>query len=135
LSRYKLLGVAAGPEGVALIAVDDQPGRPYRLHATLPDDAQVVALGRDTATLRLNDGQLLNLRVPAPGSNGASVAMAPLAPPMEMGNEQVQQMPVPTQAVLESQSVTGRKADSVGRMERSRDALRPETELTLERQD
>jgi general secretion pathway protein C len=137
VARYKLLGVAAGPQGVALIAVDEQPGRPYRLHATLPDDAQLVALGRDTATLRLSDGQVLNLRVPAPVSDGAaSVAAAPPEPPMVISNEQAQlQGQMATEAAAEHQAVRGRKADLGGRIERSKDALSSETAQTSERLD
>jgi general secretion pathway protein C len=137
VARYKLLGVAAGPQGVALIAVDEQPGRPYRLHATLPDDAQLVALGRDTATLRLSDGQVLNLRVPAPVSDGAaSVAAAPPELPMVISNEQAQfQGQMAIDAAPEHQTVRGRKADLGGRIERSKDALNSETAQTLERLD
>lgn len=138
VARYKLLGVAAGPQGVALIAVDEQPGRPYRLHATLPDDAQLVALGRDTATLRLSDGQVLNLRVPgpAPVSGGASVAAAPPELPMVISNEQAQfQGQMAIDAAPEHQTVRGRKADLGGRIERSKDALNSETAQTLERLD
>jgi len=136
VARYKLLGVAAGPQGVALIAVDEQPGRPYRLHATLPDDAQLVALGRDTATLRLSDGQVLNLRVPAPVSDGASVAVVPPEPPMVISNEHAQvQGQMATEATVEHPAVRGRKADLGGRIERSKDALNSETAQTSERLD
>lgn len=137
-ARYKLLGVAAGPAGVALIAVDDQPGRPYRLHATLPDDAQLVALGRDTATLRLSQGQLLNLKVPTPGSEGMPVTASPPilpAPTMAIGDAQAPgQVQASTDAMFEAQSVSGR-AERGGRIERSKDALSTNTGLTLERQD
>jgi general secretion pathway protein C len=136
VARYKLLGVAAGPQGVALIAVDDQPGRPYRLHAILPDDAQLVALGRDTATLRLSDGQVLNLRVPAPVSDGASVVAMPPEPPLVIGNEQAQvQDQMAVEATAERTAVRGRKADAGGRIERSKDALNSDTAQTLERLD
>lgn len=133
VARYKLLGVAAGAQGVALIAVDDQPGRPYRLHAMLPDDAQVVALGQDMATLRLRDGQVLNLRVPPPSEAAfAPVVSVPPAPAMAISEAQ----PVlETQSAIESQAVVDRQGGPGLRADRSRDGVKSGAELSLERQD
>lgn len=128
-ARYRLLGVAAGHQGVALIALDDQPGRPYRLHATLAEGVQVVALGPDTATLRLSDGQLLNLRVSAMPQGAAA---APPELPMAINNEQVQAQ-APAEAVVEYQTVRERKGDSGRRTERAKEGLSSDAELTSER--
>jgi general secretion pathway protein C len=52
-SRYALLGVIAGAssQGAALIAVDDQPPRPYRVGATVEGGLVLQSVGKNTARL------------------------------------------------------------------------------------
>nr|WP_325341104.1 type II secretion system protein N [Xylophilus sp.] len=53
-SRYVLLGVLAGRSsgsGAALIAVDGQPARPYRVGATVAEGVVVQSLGHRQAQL------------------------------------------------------------------------------------
>jgi general secretion pathway protein C len=54
-SRYSLLGVVASGDssrqGAALIAVDDQPARPYRVGAVLEGGLVLQSVGRATARL------------------------------------------------------------------------------------
>lgn len=84
-SRFKLIGVVAGQapdrgEGIALLAVDGKPPRPYRIGASLGDDLVVqqvasrsVALGpaAGPVSLRLD---LPGLPPPATGRPGAPTA-------------------------------------------------------------
>lgn len=134
-ARYKLLGVAAGAQGVALIAIDDQPGRPYRLNATLPDGARIVALGRDSASVRLNDGQTMILRVSELVServSGASAAAASV-PPVMTGSEPVQ---LPVQAWGEPQGVRERSSDDGSvRLKRGKEAANSAADVILEQRD
>jgi general secretion pathway protein C len=52
-SRYTLLGVIAGSarHGAALIAVDDQPPRPYRVGATVEGGLVLQSVGKNTVRL------------------------------------------------------------------------------------
>ncbi|WP_081463547.1 type II secretion system protein N [Hylemonella gracilis] len=130
-ARYKLLGVAAGAQGVALIAIDDQPGRPYRLNATLPDGARIVALGRDSASVRLNDGQTMILRV-SELMSGASAAAASV-PPVMTGSEQAQ---LPVEALAEPQGGRERNSDDGSvRLKRGKEAANSAADVILERRD
>lgn len=91
-SRFKLIGVVAGlapdrGDGIALLAVDGKPPRPYRIGAPLGDDlvvqqvaARSVALGpaAGPVALRLD---LPGLPPPATGRPGALAPPPPLALP------------------------------------------------------
>lgn len=67
-SNHRLLGVAVDSQGhgVALIAMDGEATRAYRLNATLPDGARVLELTRNDVVLGLPGGEQLRLQVPAP---------------------------------------------------------------------
>lgn len=69
-ANHRLLGVAVDPQGhgVALIAMDGQATRAYRLNATLPDGARVLELTRGDVVLGLPGGEQLRLQVPAPSA-------------------------------------------------------------------
>jgi general secretion pathway protein C len=53
VTRYTLLGVvaSAGSRGAALIAVGDEPARPYRVGATVDNGLVLQAVGRGTVRL------------------------------------------------------------------------------------
>ena len=65
-SRFKLLGVVAGRQGrgAALISVDGQPARPYRVGATVTDGVRVLSLGTRFAEVG-GDGSKVRLDMPA----------------------------------------------------------------------
>jgi general secretion pathway protein C len=71
VSRYSLLGVVAGAgtsrQGAALIAVDDQPARPYRVGATLEGGLVLQSVGRASVRLgpSVSGPATLELAVPA----------------------------------------------------------------------
>ena len=73
-SRLRLLGVVAAREGqgAALISVDGQPAKPYRVGAQLVDGARVLALGPRHAEVG-SDSARIRLELPA---------SAPVTPPM-----------------------------------------------------
>jgi len=78
-SRYSLLGVVASAgssrQGAALIAVDDQPARPYRVGATLEGGLVLQSVGRTTVRLgpSLSGPGTVELAVPAlPTAKGSS---------------------------------------------------------------
>lgn len=98
-SRYKLVGVAAPTSGsaddggVALIAVDGKPARPFRLGATVDGDLALVAVEQRSASLGSRGGaptmvlELPRLPPPATGNlppaptlSGATPAQPPAAP-------------------------------------------------------
>jgi general secretion pathway protein C len=68
-SRYALQGVIAGSarQGAALIAVDDQPARPYRVGATVEGGLVLQSVGKGTAKLGPNTSgpATVELKVPA----------------------------------------------------------------------
>lgn len=96
-NRFKLLGVLApAPDasganpsqgGVALIAVDGRPARPYRVGAELDGGFVVLGLGRRSASIGPKGGAasvVLELPPPAPPATGtlpaANAGFAPVAP-------------------------------------------------------
>lgn len=108
-SRFKLLGVLApvtreggatpSEGGVALIAVDGKPARPYRVGASLEDGLVLLALGRRSASIGPMGGAarvVLELPPPAPPATGTlPVASAESVPAA------AQRMPAARQAVGE----------------------------------
>lgn len=119
-SRFKLLGVLApvtreagatpSEGGVALIAVDGKPARPYRVGAALDDGLVLLALNRRSASIGPMGGAasiVLELPPPAPPATGtlpvASAESVPAAAPhMPAARQAVQEeadpvapMPVP----------------------------------------
>jgi general secretion pathway protein C len=70
-SRYILLGVIAGRarQGAALIAVDDQPPKPYRVGATVEGGLVLQSVGKNTARLGPSSSgpATVELAVPAQG--------------------------------------------------------------------
>lgn len=118
-ARYRLLGVAVGDgggrgsgDGLALISVDGQPGRPYHLGAMLPNGEQVLELAQSFTVLRLNDGQELRLQVSdrqTPLSSQSSASQRPPASSVsvDLPSNPVISMPAATQqAELQSQHET-----------------------------
>ncbi|MBS0447290.1 MAG: hypothetical protein JSR59_15225 [Proteobacteria bacterium] len=101
-ARYQLLGVIApkppkpnNPFGVALIAVDGQPPKAYKVGASLEDDLVLQSVGLRTAAVGPADGKAaFTLELPAPqpaatgtlpppgvaGINGVPGTVAPAAP-------------------------------------------------------
>ena len=82
-SRFRLQGVVAARQGqgAALISVDGQPAKPYRVGAALADGVRVLALGPRHAEVG-GDGGRVTLELPAP-SGSATVAPPPaLASPL-----------------------------------------------------
>lgn len=72
-TRFALQGVLAGTAsggGAALIAVDNQPARPFRLGATVADGLVVKSLGRRQVRLGPAEGTegAVTLEVPEKGS-------------------------------------------------------------------
>jgi general secretion pathway protein C len=68
-SRFRLLGVVAARQGqgAALISVDGQPAKPYRVGAALADGVRVVALGSRHAEVGGEGGHVrLELPLSAP---------------------------------------------------------------------
>lgn len=92
-NRFKLLGVVAGRQdgGAALISVDGQPARPYRVGAVLTDGVRLLSLG--TRHAEVGDGDARSrLDMPAQtsvqptrggfGVPGAAISSpVPAAPP------------------------------------------------------
>lgn len=99
--RFRLIGVAAPrmgstiQEGVALISIDGQPPRPFRLGATVDGDLRLMTVARREAVLAApGGGQEVNLSLPEQDVNspgGVALAMpgnspAPgMSPPMPNG--------------------------------------------------
>lgn len=70
-SKYKLLGVIAdGPRGgSALIAINDEPAKPYRVGERLSDDMVLRSVKARSATLSADE----------PGSGGVTLELPPLS--------------------------------------------------------
>ena len=70
-SRFELRGVVAGAsgQGSALIAVDGQPPRPFRVGQTVTDGVVLQSLGPKQAQLGASaqGAALFSLSLPAPG--------------------------------------------------------------------
>lgn len=81
-SRFRLLGVVAARQGqgAALISVDGQPAKPYRVGAELSDGVRLLALGPREAQVG-GEGGRVTLELPATTANAASAATAPRAMP------------------------------------------------------
>ena len=89
--RFKLIGVLSPPasraqrEGVALIAIDDQPAKAYRIGAAIEGDTVLQAVQARGAVLGTRDGVALvslQLAPPAPPATGTlPAAGAPALPP------------------------------------------------------
>lgn len=78
-SRFKLLGVvAAGRDrGAALISVDGQPARPYRVGAVLTDEVRVLSLGPRHAEVG-ETGVAVRLEMPAQSAAQTAAARSVL---------------------------------------------------------
>ncbi len=88
-SRLRLLGVLASPdpqfaeEGVALIAIDDQPAKAYRVGMTVDGDTVLQAVEARGVRLGLADGTTtltLELALPGSGSTGDPLPAGAAAP-------------------------------------------------------
>lgn len=81
-SRFVLLGIAASRShaGVALIAVDGKPAKPFRVGATVVDDLVLRSVDARHAVLASGAGgpAVLTLELPRP----TGVSSGPLPPPM-----------------------------------------------------
>lgn len=66
LSRFKLVGVIASSagQGSALIAIDGQTPKPYRVGQTLDDGVVLQSLGSRQAKLAIGSNQNLMLQLP-----------------------------------------------------------------------
>lgn len=97
-SRFKLLGVVAPPagergagEGIALIAVDGKPARPYRVGAVVDDSLVLQAVARRGATIGPAEGRAaVRLELPplvpaATGSLPATPSFSPTTSPPPPG--------------------------------------------------
>ena len=90
-SRFRLFGVmapktapgASAPSGLALIAVDGKPARPYPVGASIEGDLVVQSVSLRTAAIGSRGGAsvLLELPPPAPASTGVPAAFGAAAPP------------------------------------------------------
>lgn len=91
-ARFSLVGVVApraaqsAREGVALIAVDGQPARAYRIGAAVADGHVLSAVSARGATLGPRDGGpavALSVAPPAPAARGTLPAAGAAATPAE----------------------------------------------------
>ncbi len=89
--RFKLIGVLSPPasrarrEGVALIAIDDQPAKAYRIGAPIEGDTVLQAVQARGAVLGTRDGVALvslQLAPPAPPATGTLPAAGASTVPM-----------------------------------------------------
>ena len=99
-SRFRLFGVmapktapgASAPSGLALIAVDGKPARPYPVGASIEGDLVVQSVSLRTAAIGSRGGATVLLELPppvpastgVPGAFGAAAPAAPAAPPVAM---------------------------------------------------
>jgi general secretion pathway protein C len=90
--RFHLLGVVAprgagtSPQGVALIAVGDQPARPWRTGAVVDGDTVLLSVDRRSVQLGPRGGPAtteLTLPEPTPNVAGQGVAHVNNAPPAQ----------------------------------------------------
>jgi general secretion pathway protein C len=81
-SRLRLLGVVAarGDQGAALISVDGQPAKPYRVGAQVIDGARVLAVGPRHAEVG-GDGGRVQLELPTGPSATPPLAVPPQVRP------------------------------------------------------
>jgi general secretion pathway protein C len=79
-SRLALAGVVAGRSraGVALIAVDGRPAKPFRVGAVVVDDVVLQSVERRRAVLAGKGQPAVTLELPAPASSSVSAAPPPM---------------------------------------------------------
>ncbi|AVS98074.1 MULTISPECIES: hypothetical protein [Paracidovorax] len=82
-SRFALQGVLAGTAsggGAALIAIDNQPARPFRLGATVAEGLVVQSLGRRQVRLGPSRGGEATVTLEVPEKGGEATGVTTVAP-------------------------------------------------------
>jgi len=122
-SRFKLLGLMAGREptapGLALLAIDSKPARPYAVGSTIEEGLVLQSVSLRSAAIGPAEGSpALTLEIPPlpapatgklPSPSAAAPVVAPAAPPPRPAS-----LPVPRPAAAAAVAVPG-QPPAVGR--------------------